>query len=88
MSQPEMTPRPPARSRTMSSLALCSATGALLAVAVVIGYHVGLLLDRWLGTTPWLLLLFVALGLAAGLYEVAHLVKAAARPGSRERPAE
>ena len=88
MGQPETTLRPPGRSRTIGSLALFSATGALLAVAVVIGYYVGLLLDRWLGTAPWLLLFFVALGLAAGLYEVAHLVKTAGRPGSRKPPVE
>jgi ATP synthase protein I len=39
---------------------------AALAVAVVIG----LLLDRWLHTRPWLLMLFVLLGGAAGVLNV------------------
>ena len=33
-------------------------------------YGIGLLLDKWLGTTPWLLLLFFLLGSAAGIMNV------------------
>lgn len=39
---------------------------AALAVGVAIGYG----LDRWLGTTPWMLALFVVLGGAAGVANV------------------
>ena len=41
-----------------------------LAVAVAIGWG----LDRWLGTTPWLLGLFVLLGGAAGVANVWRLM--------------
>ena len=85
MTQPEMAP--PERTHAVGNFALFSATGALLAVSVIIGYFVGLLLDRWLGTAPWLLLLFVGLGFAAGLYEVVHMVKTAARHNRRHRQA-
>lgn len=37
--------------------------------AVVGGLIVGWLLDRWLGTSPWLLVVGLLLGIAAGFYE-------------------
>ncbi|HAD26704.1 MAG TPA: phosphoribosylaminoimidazolecarboxamide formyltransferase, partial [Alphaproteobacteria bacterium] len=37
-----------------------------LVAAVAVGGFLGWLLDRWLGTSPWLLLLFFFLGVAAG----------------------
>jgi ATP synthase protein I len=43
---------------------------AALAVAVAIGWG----LDRWLGTSPWLLGLFVLLGGAAGVANVWRLM--------------
>lgn len=40
-----------------------------LFAAVVGGLIVGWLLDRWLGTGPWLLVVGLILGAAAGFYE-------------------
>ncbi len=40
-----------------------------LFAAVVAGLLFGWLLDRWLGTKPWLLVVGVILGAAAGFYE-------------------
>lgn len=40
-----------------------------LFAAVVAGLIVGWLLDRWLGTNPWLLVTGIVLGAAAGFYE-------------------
>lgn len=40
-----------------------------LFAAVVGGLIVGWLLDRWLGTSPWLLVVGLVLGAAAGFYE-------------------
>ena len=45
------------------------AAGFSLFAAVVAGLIVGWLLDRWLGTSPWLLVVGIVLGSAAGLYE-------------------
>jgi ATP synthase protein I len=36
---------------------------------VVAGLIAGWLLDRWLGTAPWLLVAGIVLGAAAGFYE-------------------
>lgn len=52
-----------------------SAVGLELAIAVVLGYFVGRWLDEQAGTEPWLMVLFVVLGSAAGmkaLYRVAR----------------
>jgi len=48
---------------------LAYAAAFSLFAAVVAGLVLGWLLDRWLGTGPWLLLTGIVLGSAAGLYE-------------------
>ena len=47
--------------------------GLELVSALVVGVAIGYLLDRWLGTKPWLLILFFVLGSAAGLLNVFRL---------------
>lgn len=44
--------------------------GVDIVAALVVGVGIGLLLDSWLGTAPWMLLLFFLLGAAAGLLNV------------------
>jgi ATP synthase protein I len=41
-----------------------------LFAAVISGLLAGWLLDRWLGTKPWLLVTGLILGAAAGFYEL------------------
>jgi ATP synthase protein I len=48
---------------------LAYAAAISLFAAVLAGLIVGWLLDRWLGTSPWLLVLGIVLGAAAGFYE-------------------
>lgn len=48
---------------------LAYAAALSLFAAVLAGLIVGWLLDRWLGTWPWLLVLGLVLGSAAGFYE-------------------
>lgn len=43
-----------------------AAVGIEMAVSVVAGLLIGMLLDRWLGTAPWLVLVFLVLGAFAG----------------------
>lgn len=45
------------------------AAAVSLFAAVVSGLLLGWLLDRWLGTKPWLLVAGVTLGSIAGFYE-------------------
>lgn len=48
---------------------LAYAAAFSLFASVVSGMIVGWLLDRWLGTNPWLLVAGIVLGAAAGFYE-------------------
>jgi ATP synthase protein I len=45
------------------------AAAVSLFASVVSGLIIGWLLDRWLGTKPWLLVVGIVLGAAAGFYE-------------------
>ena len=47
--------------------------GVEVVSALVVGIVIGLLLDRWLGTWPWLFLLFFVAGSAAGIMNVYRL---------------
>ena len=47
---------------------------ALTLVAAVVSFcGLGWLLDKWLGTEPWLLVAGIVVGSAAGLYEFVRL---------------
>jgi len=41
-----------------------------LVAGIIVGVLIGLALDSWLGTRPWLMLLFFVLGAAAGITNV------------------
>lgn len=49
---------------------LAYAVGFSLFAAVLAGLIAGWLLDRWLGTSPWLLITGIILGAGAGFYEL------------------
>jgi len=48
--------------------------GTELVSALIVGVGIGLLLDYWLDTKPWLLLVFFILGSAAGVLNVFRAV--------------
>ncbi|HJU92239.1 MAG TPA: AtpZ/AtpI family protein [Pyrinomonadaceae bacterium] len=49
------------------------AAGITLVASVVSFCGLGWLLDKWLGTEPWLLIAGIVLGSAAGLFEFVRL---------------
>jgi ATP synthase protein I len=55
-----------------------------LVAGIVVGVGMGLALDHWLGTKPWLLVLFTLFGFAAGVLNVVRTAKQL----ERERLAE
>ena len=71
---PSRTPDDKEETNLKSGLAYGAAIS--LFAAVVGGLIVGYLLDRWLGTGPWLLVVGLVLGAAAGFYE---FIRAASR---------
>jgi ATP synthase protein I len=53
-----------------NALGLAMRIGVELVSALAIGVAIGWLLDRWLDTQPWLMLVFIFLGGAAGILNV------------------
>jgi ATP synthase protein I len=61
-----------------------------LVAGVVVGAGLGWLIDRWLGVSPWGLIVFLLLGFAAGVLNVMRsaglIVGTALDEGSRQGP--
>jgi ATP synthase protein I len=56
--------------QTRDAILNASVLGLNLVSCTFVGLFLGWLLDRWLGTKPWLLLAFLILGIAAGFKNV------------------
>ena len=57
-------------SETVRQLGALSTVGFSFVLAVGLGVWLGLMVDRWLGTSPWGFFVFFACGLAAGVINV------------------
>ena len=53
---------------------------------VVVGGGLGWILDRWLGTSPWGLIVFLLLGFGAGVLNVMRSAGVVAEAGIRAKP--
>jgi len=54
----------------MRDLLAASQVGINLVVATFVGLAIGYFLDKLLGTGPWLLIIFLLLGIVAGFVEL------------------
>lgn len=59
------------------TLSILSTLGLSMALAIALGALLGYYLDEWLGTSPWMLLVFVGLGIAAAFRNLYILYKKA-----------
>ena len=50
----------------LRQLARLSTVGVALVAATAVGLAIGYGLDRWLGTSPWLTMVFTVFGIVAG----------------------
>jgi ATP synthase protein I len=64
----------PNRDSIGSGLGFALRIGIELVAALAVGVGIGFLLDRWLGTAPWLMVVFFFLGSAAGFLNVYRAV--------------
>jgi ATP synthase protein I len=55
-----------------------------LVAGVLVGAFIGWALDRWLGTSPWGMMVFLLLGFAAGVVNVIRAAGISSGPGSRQ----
>ena len=70
---------PPGEKGTWKALGELSSIGITLVVATVIGLVGGYYADRWLGSKPWLTLLGLGMGIAAGFVNLFRSVRRAER---------
>ena len=61
--------------RTFKEFAYFSSLGLSVSLAVFIGLAIGVWLDRKFDTSPWLTLIFLGLGIAAGFRNIGRAVK-------------
>lgn len=66
-------PRGPDKAAS-TGVGLAFRIGTELVAGLVVGVAIGWLLDDWLGTKPWLLILFFLLGAGAGILNVYRTV--------------
>ena len=52
-----------------------------LVAGVLVGAFIGWALDKWLGISPWGMIVFLLLGFAAGVINVMRAAGVASRPG-------
>ncbi|MFZ3047319.1 MAG: AtpZ/AtpI family protein [Desulfatirhabdiaceae bacterium] len=61
--------------RTLKELAYYSSLGLSVALAIFIGLAIGIYLDRRFDTSPWLTLIFLCLGIAAGYRNIGLAIR-------------
>jgi len=61
--------------RAFKELAYYSSLGLQVALSIFIGLAAGVYLDRKFDTTPWLTLIFLGFGIAAGFRNIALAIK-------------
>jgi ATP synthase protein I len=62
--------------RNAGQLGIGFRIAADLLAGVMVGVGIGLALDRWLGTSPWSLIVFLVLGFGAGMTNMLRTVRA------------
>ena len=58
------------RRELYKSLGFLSSVGICMVASVLIGMAMGYYLDQWLGTKPWMLLIFLGFGIVSGFRNI------------------
>jgi len=67
--------RKPQQNEFMLAFSYLLQIGISIIACLAVGIFLGWLLDRWLGTTPWLLLVFTLLGIGAAFKSIFDFAK-------------
>jgi ATP synthase protein I len=65
----------PSRRPDFRKLAVLSSLGLMLPSSIAVGLFMGYLLDKLLGTHPWMLIVFTLFGVASGLLSLLRGLK-------------
>ena len=68
----------------MKSLSFLSSLGIAMVAASFIGLFIGIYLDKWLGTKPWMTIIWLGFGIASGFRNIFILTKRALREQEEE----
>ena len=63
------------RTDAIRALSQLSQIGIMIISCIGVGIFIGWMLDRWLGTSPWLLLVFTVLGIIAAFRSIFDFAK-------------
>ena len=76
------------QTRSVSGYAQAFKLSSEFIAAIAVGIGIGWVLDRWAGTSPWGLIVFLLLGFGAGILNVLRAAGLAAEfgQGDRQRP--
>ncbi len=58
------------RRELYKSLGFLSSVGICMVASILIGMAMGYYLDQWLGTEPWMLLIFLGFGIVSGFRNI------------------
>jgi ATP synthase protein I len=61
--------------RLIKQVASYSTLGLEMGLSVAVGVAIGYYLDKWMNTAPWLLIIFIFLGAAAGFRSLYRALK-------------
>lgn len=78
----------PSRRTDMSGMGAGMRIAVELVAGLAVGVGIGLLLDSWLGTSPWMLIVFFFLGSGAAFMNVYRSARAMERHADERRAAE
>ena len=73
------------RRQLFKTLGFLSSIGISMVVATFIGLAMGYYLDKWLGTSPWLTLIFLVLGIISGFRNIFILTNRELKRQQREQ---
>ncbi|MGW8311726.1 MAG: AtpZ/AtpI family protein [Desulfuromonadales bacterium] len=68
----------------LKSLSFLSSVGIAMVASSFIGLFIGYYLDKWLGTTPWMTLIWLGFGIASGFRNIFILTQRALREEGRD----
>jgi len=63
------------KKKVIEQIAYYSTLGLEMGLAVAVGVGIGYYLDKWLGTRPWFLIIFLFFGIVAGFRSLYRALK-------------